>query len=431
MAVKELKDLREHNLALSKGQVEGTLTSTDVRDTVENKLPEFQKELMKLRRGEAETKKGVRIPRLDLSFDEGLKMYFGTPDMKTFLKQIGVYSNQFSLNETAELLGAGSFSLHGLEKLMIEHGDSFGVGSPANTNDIAADYRFIIPEIFASAIRIGHQHTSLHQNWIAATMPMRTEQIVMPQIKRGDAMPTRLNEGANIPMGSVQFGKKTAKTFKIGTGMKITDELMLQSTLDMLFIYLQEVGNNMAIGADSLALDVLVNGEQTDGSESAPVIGVITPGTVAYKDIKRVFTRMERMGQPASRIIAGEDDGINITGIDRFEGFQGQTQLASIRSIIGVPNQFSIDTHVPPTDQMIFVSPNKALVKLQFRGLMTERRRNPENQTDELFITDHIGFAVVKRDARVILDKSLNYNAAGFPDYMNIDSQIAEVYKQF
>jgi hypothetical protein len=315
--------------------------------------------------------------------------------------------------------------------MMLEHSTMMKDSVSGNTSQISEAYRFLIPELIGTAIRTGYVHSALHTNWIVSSQNISQRSIKMPQILRGDGMPSIVNEGADIPMGSVAFGQKEAKVFKVGTGFTITYELLFESSMDILFIFLGEVGNDMAIGADVLAMSTLINGEQSDLSESAPVIGVETTSSFAYKDIKRAFTRGKRLGQPYTRIITGEDDGINITGIDKFEGFNGGTNLSSIRSIIGVPEVFDIDTHVPPANQIIFVSPEKAMVKLVYRGLMTERVRNPKNQTEELYISDHIGFAIVKRDARLILDKSIAFASNGFPTYMDIDARIASGFKTF
>lgn len=249
-------------------------------------------------------------------------------------------------------------------------------------------------------------------------------------ILRGDGMPSVVNEGANIPVGSLQFNKKDVTIFKVGTGFRITDELLMASQIDMLYLFLQEVGNDMAIGADSQAMLTLINGEQADGSESAPLVGVaVTANGFTYKDIKKVFTRMTRLGIPADRMITGEDDGIDITSIDRFEGFQGQTKLASIRSIIGVPDQFTQDTYVMPANQIMYLNSRRAMVKLQYRGMMTERRRNPQNQTEELYISDWINFAIVKREARVLQTKASTIGAQPFPSYMDIDGRINQSFQ--
>ncbi len=63
-------------------------------------------------------------------------------------------------------------------------------------------------------------------------------------------------------------------------------------------------------------------------------------------------------------------------------------------------------------------------------GMMTERRRNIRNQTEELFVSDWINFAIVKRDARIAEDKDWTFAAHPFPAYMDIDARLAENFKE-
>ncbi len=425
MAVIKLESFRKHNLEEAKGGI-GTENPIDVRDTLEKHLPEFCKGIQELRFGKAQDEKGrVQRPR-DISFETALQTKLGFKDIGQFLKVFDIYMGTHSLNDLGVKLGLDNISKNSFENLLIQHSE---FGNPMSTKDVDATFRFIIPEIFTSAIRTGYEHAQLHQNWIAKTINMNQRKLTMPMILRGDGVPAKVNEGANIPQGSVKFGRKDVSIFKVGTGFDITDELLLDSQLDMLYIFMGEVGNDMAIAADSQALSVLINGEQADGSESAPVVGVnVVLDGFTYKDLKRVFTRMKRMNQPATRLITGEDDAMNITGIDKFEGFQGQTKLASIASIVGVPERFENDVYVMPANQIMFLAPTKAMVKLSYRGMMIERRRNPQNQTEEMYITDWINFAIVKRDARVIQSKAVTIGASPFPSYMDIDTRINTSY---
>jgi hypothetical protein len=306
-----------------------------------------------------------------------------------------------------------------VEQLMIDTSEFNS--SPNSTKSVADDYRFIIPEIFGEAVRTGYQHASLHQSWIAGTQNMSGHQIVMPRIERGDGVPSIVNEGADLPIGSIKFGKKTVKIFKIGTGFLITDELVMDSKLDHLFIFLGEVGNDMAIGADVHAIKILVNGEQTDGSESAPLIGVETANSVQTIDCRRVLTRMARLKKPITHGILNEED--TLLDLNAATPTREEMHIEEYMKI-------KADNWILPGNQLMFLNNQQAMVKLQYRGMMTERRRNPRNQTEELFISDHINFAIVKRDARIIVDKDLAFSSNGFPSYMDIDSRINVAFNE-
>jgi hypothetical protein len=87
------------------------------------------------------------------------------------------------------------------------------------------------------------------------------------------------------------------------------------------------------------------------------------------------------------------------------------------------------DVFVMPDDQLMLLSPSRCMAKLRWKGLKTETRRNPQNQEEELFVSDYIGFAILRRDGRLIIDKSIAFSGNGFPTYMDIDSRLAETFK--
>lgn len=406
-------------------------SKNSVRSAVEKSAGEFSKEYFETRFGN----KDKKIKPQHITVDKAVALHYGV-DLKTFMKQLGVDCSGFTLQDMQEHFGhAGNLTGPVGAQLMLDASSgtwmNFGakIDGQGSTTDISSDFRFLIPEIMTAAIRIGYEGSTFYQNWIASTQNMATRKLVMPRIERGDMGSSRISEGGSIPVGSLKYGKKEVTVFKVGTGLLITDELMQECTIDQMMEALQQSGIEMSINSDTEALRVLVQGDQADLSESAPVVGVTTVNTYAYKDIKRVFTRMKRLKNEANRIIAGEDDGIDITAIDRFEGFNGDTRLANIQSIIGVPDRFDIDTHVPPANQILFLSPSRCMVKLVYKSMLVERDRNAQNQTNALYVSDHIGFGILRRDGRVLLDKSVTIGASPFPSYMNIDARIAAAFK--
>ena len=229
-----------------------------------------------------------------------------------------------------------------------------------------------------------------------------------------------------------EFGEKEATVFKVGMGFKITDELVEASTLDMMFEFMGQIGTEMAISGDVEAARVLLNGEQADGSESAPVIGVETLNQFKYVDIRRAVSRMIRLKRNSTRILTGEDDSISLSLLEEFKGFAGDKTLANLSNLLGVPMSLANDIFLMPANQIMLLAPESAMFKLQYKGMKIEERRNPQNQENELFVSDYVGNAIKRRDARVIVDKSLAWGSpdnAKFPDYMDIDARINQSFK--
>jgi hypothetical protein len=404
---------KEINVAKS---IYGLEKTADVRDTITKDMENFAKEVQETRRGFT-AENGTRLAPHYISLSEALAARYGCT-VNQFLASLGVYHQEHNLNDLARVCGQDNLTSKQVENLMISMSE---YSTPTNTNSFPADYRFIIPEIFAEAVRTGYLHSALHMNWIAGVQPMSTRKLTMPRIERGDGMPSKVAEGADIPVGSIKFGKKDVKIFKVGTGFTITDEMVNDSALDLVFLFLQEVGSDMSIGADALAIKTLVNGEQIDGSESCPVVGVQTINSLDTLDLRTYTSRMARLKTPITNGILSEADSLldlNASRPNREEIHVDE--YAKIKT----------DNWTLPASQGMLLNKAKAMVKLQYRGMVTERRRNPRNQTEELFITDSINFAIVKRDARLIYDKSLAFLSNGFPSYMDIDARINTAFNE-
>jgi len=417
--------LRTHNSNVMKGDFVGTLDPKDVRGAYEESFSEFVQGIIQTRLGRSEDKKGLPIPAYDLSFDQALKHAYGV-DMKTYFKQMEIFMGTDTLARVAQRFGNDNLTSSVVQGALIRHSQFDGLN---NTSDINSEWRFIIPEMIMAAIRTDYEASSLHANWIATTQTVNARDIKMPFIKRGNATPRKIEQAESIPFGTVAFGQKSATLYKVGIGFKMTDELVDQSSLDMLFNFLGEVGTDMSIASDVEALTVLVNGEQADGSESCPVIGTENGSSFAYKDIKRGVSRLERLKRPVTRILYGEEDGLDINVLDQFKGFAGGTTLGQINGLMGKIISLQEDVYVMPSNQLMLLAPTKAMAKLKWKGMKTETRRNPQTQEEEIFVSDYIGFAILRRDGRLILDKSKAWSGNKFPDYMDIDSRINVSFK--
>lgn len=443
MEILELKDIRAHNISM-KANRSPLQSRKNIRHSLESKyLESFAKDISEIRSGMRFDQEGKisKRPSRDIYLHHACEKYFGT-DVRGLLKLLELDTDGTSLSDVYQRFG-GSGDLTGkkaTELLLQRNSFSYGNESFADaatrgtaaTPQIPSDFRFIIPELISSAIRIGYEGSAKHLLWIAMTENMSKRKLTMPQIQRGDGVATRINEGSSIPVGSINYSKKEVGVFKVGTGFSITDELVYESSIDMMMQFISQVGIDMAINADVEALRVLISGEQADLSESAPVIGVDTPTTRAYNDLKTIFWQMDRLANPATRIITNMAEGKLITSLDRLEGFNGDTRLATARTVVGVPETFDIDIHsIIPANQAMYVSPNRAMAKLNYRGMQMEEQRDPKTQKTYLYVTDHTGFAIIRRDGRAIQDRSLSFGSYGFPSYMDIDARIAEAYNNY
>jgi hypothetical protein len=227
-----------------------------------------------------------------------------------------------------------------------------------------------------------------------------------------------------VPFGTLKFGKKNVSLFKVGLGIKLTDELIEQSSINMLNLFLTLVGVRMSRGADVEAMRVLISGEQADLSEQAPLVGVLSTGAgVQHYDMDNVMEQMNMLNQPCTTLI-----GRKALLINDLNEAKPQRDRETVRAYAedGGAKSFS---WALPAGQLMFVDKMKAMCMLNYGGMRVGQERDVVTGTTIIAITKYVGFAIVKRDARVILDSNVAFSAFPFPTYMDVEAQMALGYK--
>lgn len=285
--------------------------------------------------------------------------------------------------------------------------------------------RWLVPEIIRAAILTGVREAPFYPNVIASDQPINGLSAIMPMINMSDATPARVNEAETIPLGSVSFGQKSVTLFKMGKGFKITDEVRNYVSLDVMSIFLRDFGIQLGYALDTLAMDVLINGNNTDGSESAPVLGVQDPAQgIQYKDLLKLWIRASRLGRRFTTMIGSEDTALDILDLPEFKIRMSGTTTATLNLHTPVPNSADFYIHPSvPSDDVLLVDPSAALIKLTARQLMLESERIVSNQTEAIYASLTTGFSKMFLDAALLLDKTQQFS--GFPEFMNIDPYLS------
>lgn len=286
--------------------------------------------------------------------------------------------------------------------------------------------RWIVPEIIRSAIDLGLKEAPFYPNLIASEQSINGLTAIMPIINPSDAAPARVNEAETIPIGDVSFGQKQVTLFKIGRGFKLTDEVKNYVSLDVLAIFLRDFGVQLGYAMDTLAMDVLTNGNAANGSESAPVIGVAdTTDGITYKDLLKVWIRGSRLGRNFQNMIGGEDQAIEVLDLPEFKLKQQGTPEMKLNLKTPVPTQanFFIHTGVD-ANQVMLVDPRFAMIKLNAQSLMLESERIVSNQTEATYASLTTGFSKMYQDAAILVDGAKAFSSYGFPDYFDVDKYL-------
>jgi len=285
------------------------------------------------------------------------------------------------------------------------------------------DVRWIIPEVFRSALLLGYRGAPIYPNLIAAEEQMRGLSQIMPWLNLSDAAPMYVGEGETIPLGAISYGSKQFKIYKVGRGIKLSDEVVQYSSLNLVSIFMTDFGVKMGHATDVLAILCLTNGEQADGSESAPVIGTASGSSIVYKDLLKIWCRLGRMGRVPNTIVSGEDVAANILDLTEFKTPVVGAPLATITVKSPMPGASNLYVHGNVADhQAIILDPKGAIIKFNGWPLKVESERIVSNQTEAFYVTLQTGFAKLFRDAAVIIADNLAFSGYGFPTWMDVDA---------
>lgn len=285
------------------------------------------------------------------------------------------------------------------------------------------DVRWLIPEIIREAIRLGLRDAPIWTAITASEISTSQLKVKMPYINMSDAAPRKVGEAETIPTGTVSYGDKDVEVFKIGRGIKLSYEVRNYVSLDVVSIFMQDFGIKLGMALDTLAIDTLINGDQGDGSESAPVIGVGTVNDKEYKDYLRIWVRGSRMGRNFNTILGGESTAIETLDLPEFKDRRQGTPDFQMNLKTPVPQSANYYVHGNvPDSQEILIDTRFSLLKFNVIPLLIESEKIVSNQTEAFYATLTTGFGKLFRDASVIMDESVTFLANGFPDYFDVDA---------
>jgi len=309
-----------------------------------------------------------------------------------------------------------------LDELLVDLGIDRNVDSLQAIHTVGdMDVRWLIPEIIRSAIRLGLRTAPIWPSITAQEVNTSQKKVTIPWLNMSDAAPRKVNEAETISVGAISYGEKSVEVFKIGRGIKIPYEVVQFVSIDVIAIFLQDFGVKLGHALDTLAIDVLMNGDQEDGSSAAAVIGVETPGAKTYRDFLKPWIRGARMGRNFSTIIGGEDAALDTLDLPEFKNRQQGTTEANLTLRTPVPRDAEYFVHGNvPAGQEILVDKRYALLKMNVVGLLVESEKIVSNQTIETYVSLTTGFAKMFLDSTLILDSDVQFD--GFPAYMDIDS---------
>lgn len=359
-------------------------TTEVTKTSLLNELPEIGMNLLAARKGNGSD------PGVDISLEEFIKSKYGL-SQADYLEKIDVNTRVATINNLFTMPDAS--------------------------------VRWVVPEILRDALTLGIRQAPIYPNLIISDQAVNGLQVTMPYINMSDAAPARVNEAETIPLGTISYGQKMVNLFKIGKGIKITDEVKNYVSLDVVSIFFRDHGIQLGYAMDALMFDVILNGNQLNGSEAISVIGVGDPATgIQYRDLLRVWIRAARLGRNFQTLVGSEDTALDVLDLPEFKDRQAGTTQANLTVKSPVPRDADFYIHgAIPEPSILMIDPSAAIIKLTAQPLMLESERIVSNQTEAYYSSLTTGFAKMYQDGSILIDQSLDFATNGFPSFMNID----------
>ena len=273
--------------------------------------------------------------------------------------------------------------------------------------------RFITPELFLPWINRGVVQGEYWQDLISNDIAVSQPQFTMPLMSLSDAGLEERTEGAAAREGTVTYGSKSVTVKERRKAIYFTDESIMFNSVNLVSVFFEDLGRLLGAGLNGEAVRVLLDGDQSDGSEAATVIGVTAAGTLAYKDIARVWVRMGLIHRIVRQILANEDmtlDYLDLTEVKntRFDGLP----LLETRLRQPLPNMMDLfPAFKVPANKLCLSDPSMAMVALTAKPLTLEQERIIARSLNGTHATIWKGFAIQQANARVVIDRSVNFNS--------------------
>lgn len=281
-----------------------------------------------------------------------------------------------------------------------------------NTSDLT---RWLFPEVFRDAIIRGIEYTPFFGKLITGEENIESTGLTMPfmdwsNVDRDEVRLRDTNEGATITEGEiVTFGEKQVTIKKKARGLKQTYESIMFTPLDLAAIYFEELGTQLGADLDSDLINIAFNGDQADGTESAPVIGAATANTLTYLDIARAWVRFKRLNRTSTAMLASEADALTLLNMAEFQRTRIPNGITPSGVTLNIdyplPTTQDIYTHPDiPSGKIVLVDKRRFAVQLTAMPLLVESERIVARQITGEYVSIITGFANLFKDGRMVLD---------------------------
>jgi HK97 family phage major capsid protein len=294
--------------------------------------------------------------------------------------------------------------------------------APVTSEGGTGGTRWISPEVFTDPVMRGAVQSVFYPDLVVREVTVGNMTVTMPFLDLSDATLKESGEGATIEEGSVIYADKKVNVRKRARAIKTTYEAIEFNNLDLVQLFFEDFGRLLGHTLNGDAVLAIINGDQEDGSEAAPVIGVLdTNAGITYKDVLKIWARLSMLGRSSTSIIGNETSGVDyLTLPEVLKQNQLGRAIAPTRLKTPLPTMQDLYLSIKvPGKKLVFQDSSASLVQLTARPLMVETEKIVMKQITGTAASIITGFAKLNRNASVVLDGAVAFSSAGWPAWMS------------
>lgn len=351
---------------------------------------------------------------MDYSLEEGLQKFLGIQKLGDLFHALELSATD-SFGTIAHKMGQGNFEASDMKRVMIAHGNF----NAMSTTTIDPTYALLISELALRPIRVGRDYARQSHNWVAGSMRVNKLKGEI-EVRSYDVDPKKVKQGTAGRRGSVKLTTKPYEVEKLKVIVEFTNEMIMERPYNIIASTLQEIyGGGLARQEDGLGARTLFDGETKKGAtfpESADVIGIEDDSNgVQHTDIERVVNRTALLDSMLDSAILSEATlGNNL--------YKGQNQpVQYFRNAYSEMNRYSFPL---PENKEIFFDSKKAMRKVDYGSLVAKQDEDIATDVLSVAVSAYAGFVILKRDARIVLDRSTTFDKKPFSKWMGYNETL-------
>jgi hypothetical protein len=268
----------------------------------------------------------------------------------------------------------------------------------------------LFPEYVASQVQAGMLATSILPELVATTTNIDSH--TYKKLKLAESLAERqlqeVAEGAELPTTTLQTAEHAVELRKFGRLLKASYEALRLQRINVVSVFLQRIGAQLAIDESDWALSVILNG---DGNAN-PLLDTDSEvsGTLDYDELIRLYLEFAD-GYKLTTIVVGDSLIRTILNMNEFKdpeaGF-GFQKTGEFVSPVGAKLVRWTSASVLPSDLVLGLDKRFALEQITEHGVITEVDRLIDRQLEQTSVSKWTGFAKLHDAAFQAIDVTHN-----------------------